>query len=191
MATTFVLRGIEFNDERLAILTLKCLDKFAAIGLYPYKLTSVKLRQQNKKFGCCRTRFSKTTGEIKENKITINRRLIDENCSDKAIESVIAHELTHSLKECFDCGHDGAWKEYAEIINDCYDMNIKATGNYEELGLVKKDERKTYKCQCDKCGKIISAKYLRAPKWYTHCERFTHHCDNGEIGNIFQIGIDK
>lgn len=187
----FTVRGIEFNDERLAKLTCKCLDKLANIGLYPYKLESVKIRKQNKKFGCCRTTFNKNTGEIKRNRITINRQLIDDNASDRSIENVLLHELTHSVKECFDCGHGGVWKEYAEIINDCYGTNIKETGTYKEYGLVKKDERKTYKCQCDKCGKIISAKYLRAPKWYTHCERFTHHCDNGETGNIFQIGIDK
>lgn len=191
MATIFVLRGIEFNDERLAKLTIECLDNLEAIGLRPYKLTSVKLRKQNKKFGCCHIRYNAKSGEIKHNRITINRRLIEENADDKAILQTLYHEILHSMRECFDCGHDGKWAEYADLVNDCYSMNIKQYGNYDELGLVKKDERKTYKCQCDKCGKIISAKYYRAPKWYTHCERFTHHCDNGKTGNIFQIGIDK
>ena len=191
MSTTFTVRGIEFNDNRLAKLTIECLDNLEAIGLHPYNLISVKLRKQNRKFGCCHNRYNSKSGEIKHTRIPLHRRLIDENADDKAICEIIMHELIHSLKECFNCAHDGKWAECADLVNDCYSMNVKQYGSCDELGLEKKDERKTYKCQCDKCGKIISAKYYRAPKWYTHCSRFTHHCDNGETGNIFQIGIDK
>lgn len=191
MSTTFTLRGIEFNDERIAKLTMKCLDNMASLGLYPYKLESVKVRKQNKKFGCCRTTFNKNTNEIKRNRITINRQFIDDNADDNAILQVLYHEGLHSLKECFDCGHEGKWKEYAELVNNCYGTNIKATGTFKEYGLEKKDERKIYKCQCKKCGKVISAKYLRAPRWYMHPERFSHHCDDGGKGNIFAIGVDN
>ena len=38
----FTKRGIKFNDERLAKLSLEVLDELEAIGLKPYKLESIK-----------------------------------------------------------------------------------------------------------------------------------------------------
>ncbi len=70
----FTVKGIEFNNERLARLTFECLNELAALDLYPCKLISVKSWKQDKKFGCCHTRYKKANNEIIHNRITINSR---------------------------------------------------------------------------------------------------------------------
>ena len=185
---TFTVRGIEFNDERLAKLTIECLDELAVIGLYPCKVESVKLRKQDKKFGCCHTRYKKATNEVIHNRITINRRLIDENATDKTLKEVITHELCHAMEDCLTCGHDGKWAEYAELINDCYNMEVQQYGSYERYG-IEKNKRNIYECKCKRCGKIMRKQGYRAPKWYVHPENFHHNCDDGGTGAIFPKGV--
>lgn len=179
----FVVRGIEFNDERLAKLTCEVLDELAAIGLVPSHLESVKLRKQNKKFGCCHTNYIKATGKVLHNNITINRKFIEENASDKALKDVLVHEICHAMEDCALCGHDGKWSEYADLINDCYSMDIRQYGSYEKYELTQ-TERNTYRCKCEHCGRIIAKKGYRAPKWYKHPQGFTHTCADGTKGKI-------
>jgi predicted SprT family Zn-dependent metalloprotease len=181
---TFFIQGIEFNDKRIAKLTLECLDELKAIDIYPCKLKSVKIRKQNTKFGVCHTKYIKATDEIIRNDIVINRAFVEQNADDKAIKNVIMHELGHALKDCLHCGHKGEWAEYAEIINDCYDMDITQEGSYEKYGLEKVDNKKTYRCKCSNCGKIIVAKQYRAPKWYRNPQGFVHTCADGTKHHI-------
>ena len=180
----FTKRGIKFNDERLARLSLEVLDELEAIGLKPYKLESITLRTQNKKFGCCHTEWYKSTGEIISNKITINRQFVEQNTTDKALKCVIAHEAIHAMKECLHCGHVGKWAEYADLINDCYNMNIQQYGSYEEYGMTAKPKTE-YKWKCSACGQTFTHKGYRAPKWYMHPKGYTHtHCPSGKKGYV-------
>lgn len=174
----FTVRGIEFNDNRLAKLSIEVLDELAVIGLYPSHLESIKLRVQNKKFGCCHTTWKTATGEVTHNNITINRKFIEQNATDKAIKEVLAHEICHAIEECAHCQHDGKWAEYADLINDCYNMDIKQYGSYEKYELTR-TEKNEYRCKCTKCGKIMIRKGYRAPKWYKHPQGYTHTCVDG------------
>lgn len=180
----FTKRGIKFNDERLARLSLEVLDELEAIGLKPCKLESITLREQNNKFGCCHTKWYRTSGEIISNKITINRKFVEQNATDKAIKEVIAHEICHSIKECASCKHEGKWAEYAELINDCYNMDIQQYGSYEKYGIVQKPKTE-YKWKCSACGQTFTHKGYRAPKWYMHPKGYTHtHCPSGKKGYV-------
>lgn len=180
---TFTVRGIEFNNERVAKLTCEVLDELSVIGLYPSHLESVKIRKQNKKFGCCHTIYVPSTKKVLHNNITINRKFVEENASDKSLKNVICHEICHAMEDCVCCSHDGKWAEYAELVNDCYSMNIKQYGSYEEYELTR-TEKNTYRCQCERCGKIMTRMGYRAPKWYKHPHGYTHTCADGKKGSI-------
>ncbi len=179
----FTVMGIEFNDSRLAKLSFEVLDDLAYIGIKPCKLVSIKLREQNMKFGCCHTRYNKTTKVITNNRITINRKFVEQDADDKAIKTVLAHEILHAVDGCHLCGHNGKWAELADLVNDCYNMDIKRYGSYEKYGIERK-ERNTYRCQCDRCGKIMTYKGYRAPKWYKHPLGYTHTCPDGGKSEI-------
>jgi hypothetical protein len=168
-----VLRGIEFNDARLAKATIKAMDTLESMGFKPCKLTSVKLRKQQNLFGCCHTK--KVNNRIVENKITINRKMMESD--DNSLQNLLCHELLHSLEDCADCGHDGNWRKYAEMVNKSTGLNIKQYGSYKEYG-IEKDNQKTFQCKCTKCGRIFTYTGYRAPRWYVHPERFSHtHTD--------------
>jgi hypothetical protein len=179
-----VLRGIEFNDARLAKATCEVLDTLETLGFKPYKLTSVKLRKQQSQFGCCHTKYYTSTGEIAENKIYINRKMMD--ADDKSLRSIIAHEIGHSLKECCYCGHDGAWSKFATTVNKNTALKVKQYGSYEEYGIVK-DSPKTFQCKCADCGHVFTHTGYRAPKWYVHTERFSHTHADGTRHKIVAI----
>ena len=169
------VRGIEFNDARLAKITCEVLDTLESLGYKPYKLTSVKLRKQQNSFGTCHTTGYKSRNEITNNRIYINRKMMD--ADDKSLRSVIAHEIGHSLKECYLCDHDGAWAKFATTVSKNTGLDVKQYGSYKEYGIVE-DNKKTFQCKCTDCGYVFTRKGHRAPKWYIHPERFSHtHAD--------------
>ena len=176
------VRGIEFNDDRLARETMKAIDTLESMGFKPYRLTSVKLRKQQNLFGCCHTR--KIGDKIIENKITINRKMMESD--DNSLQTLLCHELLHSLKDCADCQHDGNWHKYAEIVNKNTGLNIKQYGSYKEYGIVE-DSKKTFQCKCADCGYIFTHKGHRAPKWYVHPERFYHAHADGTKHKIYVV----
>lgn len=192
---TFTKRGIKFNDERLCRLSLEVLDELEVLDLRPCKLESITLREQNNKFGCCHTKWYKATKEIVSNRITINRKFIEQNATDRAIKEVIAHEICHALKDCVDCAHDGKWAEYADLINDCYNMDIKQYGSYEKYGLERSDKKK-YVCECKHCGGKVWKMGYRAPKWYSLTEKhiangYYHKCTDGVHGALINAHIER
>lgn len=44
--------------------------------------------------------------------------------------------------------------------------------------------QKIYRCQCDRCGKIMTKWGKRAPRWYKHPQGYTHTCFDGGKGHI-------
>ena len=176
------VRGIEFNDARLARETLKAIDTLESMGYKPYNLTSVKLRKQQGTFGCCHTK--KSGNRVVENKIYINRKMIE--ADDKSIQNLLIHELLHSLKECANCQHDGMWRECANHINKCTGLNIQQYSSYEEYGITK-DKPNTYICKCADCGHVFKRMGYRAPKWYVHTERFSHTHADGTRHKIIAV----
>ena len=176
------VRGIEFNDARLAKETIKAIDTLESMGFKPCKLTSVKLRKQQNLFGCCHTK--RVGNRVIENKITINRKMMESD--DSSLQTLLCHELLHSLEDCVNCGHDGNWHKYAEIVNKSTGLNIKQYSSYEENGIVK-DKKNTYQCKCVDCGYVFKRMGYRAPRWYAHPERFSHTHADGTRHKIIAI----
>lgn len=97
-----------------------------------------------KRFGCCR----------RENlmyEIELSRFVLD--CTEKIVRSVIAHEVLHTCRGCYE--HGKLWKEYASKMNDAYGYNIKRVSSYEEMGLSKMNTNieAKYIIKCEKCGR--------------------------------------
>lgn len=82
--------------------------------------------------------------------ISLSDRLL--KADDKAIETVIIHELLHTVKDCFN--HGDKWQYYAERMNREYGYNIKRTASSSEYNvepiIIKKVYR--YKVVCNQCN---------------------------------------
>lgn len=97
-----------------------------------------------KRFGCCKLKDDVFTIEISEFVL---------KCSEKSVKNILAHELLHTCKGCFE--HGQLWKCYAEKMNAEYGYNIKRTSSFEELGLERPEEscQIKYIIRCKKCGR--------------------------------------
>ena len=73
------------------------------------------------------------------------------NCKDDEICSVIAHELIHTCKDCFN--HGKKWKEYAGRANSAYAYNIKRLANLENIKY-ENDSKMEYIVKCKNCGTV-------------------------------------
>lgn len=95
-------------------------------------------------------------------KIQISAVLLEEGVSYKAIMDTMLHELLHCHKDRF-C-HTGEWKKCAELVNDCYDFNIKraTTAAEKNIDIRKITTEYKYVVTCDSCG--ATAKYKRRAK---------------------------
>ncbi len=100
-----------------------------------------------KRFGCCRKRENKFIIEISEFVL---------NCDEKIIRQILAHEILHTCRDCYD--HGVVWKKYADMMNKAYGYNIKRTFSFEDAGIGEyKPNVSTatirYIIKCKKCGK--------------------------------------
>ncbi len=110
-----------------------------------------------KRYGCCR---------LKDGVYYIEVSKFILNCDPEKIRGVIAHEVLHACRGCYN--HGNIWKKYAAMLNSAYGYNIKRTSSNEEMGLADADGsrdsaagRKTgpssgrakYIIRCRKCGR--------------------------------------
>ena len=103
-----------------------------------------------------RSRFGKCTKDKDGYTIELSRRLLDGD--DKAVETVILHELLHTCPRCLN--HGKRWKVYAERLNGKYGYKITSTTSYKALGLEDPGSRESVKyiVICTKCGMQIPRK---------------------------------
>lgn len=153
----------------------ECLRDLKAIGLVPKKkikwVTSARMR---KTWGLCSTCFSWNYIEIK-----IASFLLEDDAPEQILRNTVMHELAHAIDNN-EHGHGKKWLEIANLISDCYNLDItqyvrkdeivtmKATGLYEG--------RKEYKVECKVCGKIYKEMGYRKTKLYTHPEDYRCSC---------------
>ena len=164
----------------------ECIEELNTIGIYPNIVVNrenVKFTKQYKSWGKCKTTYYTNSGCM-VHRITISHRLNDNDLPESSLRSVMFHELLHACDECFRDKHDGHWKKYAELVSDCYNVPIRKSDSFEGLQVKKRDERKTYQCQCTHCGKILTTLGYRAPKWYNNSQNFYHKCNDGSRGNV-------
>lgn len=102
-------------------------------------------KRPKKRFGCCRRENGTFTIEISEFILV---------CKDEAICNVIAHEVLHTCRGCYD--HGKLWKEYAARMNHAYGYRIKRTSTFGEMGLPEPGKSSSdikYIIKCRKCGR--------------------------------------
>ena len=107
---------------------------------YSEDITEIKVNSRATKFfGICR---------IRDNKFSIElvKRMLETD--DKSIKNVIAHELIHTVKDCFN--HGSVFMRYANMMNRAYGYNIKTGSTSEEYGLDMVKAKYIIKCQT--CG---------------------------------------
>lgn len=89
----------------------------------------------------------------KEFEINISSRILVDEINDDKVISVIIHEILHTCEGCFN--HGAKWKEYADLVNDCFSCyKIERTQSCEFFGFNAREERakiSTYKVQCGNC----------------------------------------
>lgn len=169
-----------YNLTELATMAL---DNLNAIGIYPHLTPndfSVNTRAKNR-YGQARYRNGKYS-------VNISAFLLDKRNDEKSILQTIYHECLHCCDNCM-C-HTGEWKRLAELVNDCYNMDITRCSNFserlnEEVLKEKTEEKiikqKSFKWKCSACGQTFTKISSRTPKWYMHPKGYTHkNCPCGK-----------
>lgn len=151
-----------------------------AVGIEPHQITSVKAVANKRAWGTCHTQHNNVTGENKS-RITINSELLNEESPYKSLLTTMCHEILHACDECIRCKHSGKWLEYANLMNNAYDMDIKQyTARSEKQVPIK--NTKVYSVRCSKCGQVFTRTGLRMPKIYSQCENYSHiSCDDSHL----------
>lgn len=153
-----------------------CLQELNAIGIYPNKVETVSV---NKRKSTTWGTASRTNGVYS---IKINVVLVDDRISDTGLRATMFHELLHCVDGCMN--HGEKWTRYAELVSDCYGVNVKRTNstdekarNSQEAELIREISRdiyhkKTFAIKCSFCGIKTSRETTRTPKWYMHTEQY-------------------
>lgn len=88
-----------------------------------------------------------------EFEIQVSDMVLDKEVPIKSLETVILHELLHTVEGCMN--HGAKWKALANKINKAYGYEIERTSNREKLG-IKEDKTVNYKFECTCCGQEIT-----------------------------------
>lgn len=117
------------------------------------KIKALKINDRiRSRFGSCR-KVQSGQRDTEEYLIEVSGRLMESE--DKAIETVLLHELLHT---CYGCmNHGKRWKRYAMQLNQKYGYEIKPTARYESFGLEDPGSREQirYRIVCRECGMEI------------------------------------
>ena len=159
----------------------QCIEDLNAIGIYP-NITPNDVTINNRLqrvWGRCWTHWENNSRTKWHFTIEVSSKLLGDDVPDKSLRSNLFHEMCHSCDECVNVHHGGKWKEYAELINDCYNMNIQRCTSSAEYNV--EDNRKAYGWKCSACGKKFVKMGYKAPKWYIHPKGYTHkNCPCGK-----------
>ena len=104
------------------------------------------------------TRSKKRLGQCKkrENKFIIELSHVFAQADDFAVKQTLAHEILHTVKDCFN--HGQTWKHYAAKMNNAYGYNITRTNTCENIGIQIKEQIQQsakYTIQCKQCKNKI------------------------------------
>ena len=185
-------------------LAKECISELNAIGIYP-NITenefTVNTRAKTR-YGQCKYRniqYRYDTKTLKRKPISatmsinISSFLLDDRNDINSVRETLFHELIHSCNECVGEYHGGKWLEYAELVNDCYNMNITRCSYFSEKlnadvnkELMQKNKAKRYRLKCPCCNRIITDVYRqRQPKWVNHTENYyCKKCGKSSLGKL-------
>lgn len=165
----------------------QCIKDLNSIGIYPNNIEKFEIN----------TRAMKRWGQacIKDDMyyININYLLLQDNCPEKALIQTLYHELLHCVDGCMNHGKE--WKKLANIVNDCYNVNISRCSSDEkmlgkctkEVGIKKEEKMFIVKC-CD-CGNKTIRYGMRSPKWYAHSEWYNCARCGGKLKKVVDNSI--
>jgi hypothetical protein len=102
------------------------------------------------------------------------------NCSDKLIRNVLAHELIHTIPNCF--AHNNEFIKNMLYINKYYGFNIEIRNTDKEFKkqLENKNNYK-YKIRCPKCGVVFYRNRLPKDRW------LLQHATDGGLLEVTQL----
>lgn len=142
-------------------------DELAVIGLVsPKPIRYEASNRLTRAWGNCTTYRNKPYTLIK-----IATWMLADDIPEKQLRQLLAHEICHSVDEN-KSGHKGRWLEFAELVSDCYDMDIQqyvtesereAVQNvqaYQDMIERRKQRKLDYKWEyhCPKCGHVYRNK---------------------------------
>lgn len=131
----------ELNQKRLIKLIeygKNCEEELKVIGLVLPKPVKYEITNRTTKcWGKCITCPSWDYIIIR-----VSGWLLDDEIPEKTLHQHVLHELAHGVDENKH-GHKGKWLEYAELISDCYAVDIKRLVTPEQRNSVANTE--TYK----------------------------------------------
>lgn len=184
----------------------ECIAELNAIGIYP-NITenefTVNTRAKTR-FGQCKY----CNVQYRYNPITLKREpisatmsidissfLLDDRNDINSVRTTIMHELIHACNECVGVHHGGKWLEYANLVGDCYNMDITRCSNFSERLNAdvnkeriekNKSKQKHYRLKCPCCNRIITDVYRqREPKWIKHTkDYYCKRCGKSSLGKL-------
>ena len=115
------------NYKKLDRVLANCIDICKRANIQTGCVTAIKINKHLKRsWGLCRL--------IQGGSFTIeiNEKLLSKNCPEHSLETVILHELCHTVEGCWD--HRKNWKETARKLEP-YGYHITTTTSDKELGL--------------------------------------------------------
>ena len=128
-----------------------------SLGIKVGNIVSVKPNNRAKsRWGQCKIEDNDYYWFNRTYSININSRLLEDDIKDEKVISVIIHEILHTCDGCFN--HGNRWKEYADLVNDCYACyTIERTqcSSYFGISAQERIESKKYKIKCGYCGNIF------------------------------------
>lgn len=156
-----------------------CIKHLNTIGIYPNDIEEWQVNNRAKRFGQCKKENGTYT-------INININLLNENVPELSLMETIFHELLHAVDGCMN--HGNKWQELAELVSDCYNVNITRCSSYEEkYGSQVANEilqdRKLFAIKCQDCGCVYKRMGYRRPKWYIHTDSYKCKCG----GKLYRI----
>ena len=174
--------------RKLEVYGRQCIEDLNAIGIYPHEIDSFVVNTRAKK------RWGQACKKSGVYSININVLLLQDDCPERALLETLYHELLHCVDGCMN--HGEKWQELAELVNDCYMVNItRASSDEEKLGVeyasevreVKQQSLKIFAVQCVDCGTKTTRRGMRSPKWYVYPERYKCSKCGGELKKV----VDK
>ena len=173
-----------------------CIEELNAIGIYP-NITADKITintRLKRVWGRCWTHWENNSHTKWNFTIEVSSRLLGDDVPDNSLRSNLLHEMCHACDECVNANHGGKWAEYAELVSDCYNLNIQRCTSSAEYHVV--DDRKRYVCECKHCGGKVWKMGYRAPKWYSVTEKhmangYYHKCADGTHGQLINAHIER
>ena len=161
---------MEISKQKAEGLLKRVISEAKASGIPVSRRISTEVcsnARAKKRFAACRKKG-------RDFYIEINERLLSGEIPEEKIREILAHEVIHTCRGCFD--HGEKWKTYARIMKEDWGYEIKRTAKFNELGLEEPETKEPvrYIIRCEKCGKEIGRR--RKSRLVTHTQDYRCLC---------------